>query len=65
MKLLHPGSSSWLGSILEVNILGDTKDCSFDCVYCHLCPTIQRMSKKKEDVDVPNAEQVLNSGGKE
>ncbi len=65
MKLLTPGFISGLGSILEVNILGEKKVCSFDCVYCNLGPTRQRMGKIREDVEFPNAEQLLTSVGKE
>lgn len=61
MKLLTPGSITGLGSILEVNILGEHKICSFDCVYCNLGPTIKRLGKLKESPDFPSTDHIVNS----
>lgn len=59
MKLLTPGAIIGLGNILEVNVLGEQKVCSFDCVYCNLGPTIKRLGKIKEDIDFPACESIV------
>ena len=61
MKLLTPGSILGLGNVLEVNILGEQKVCSFDCVYCNLGPTAKRLGKIKESVDFPIADHIVTS----
>lgn len=61
MKLLTPGSILGLGNVLEVNILGGEKVCSFDCVYCNLGPTTKRLGKMKENIDFPTADYIVTS----
>ncbi len=46
---------------VDVNLLGDTKLCSFDCSYCDLGATEVRLNKLKEDGRLPTVEQVLET----
>lgn len=59
MKLLTPSSILGLGNVLEVNILGEQKVCSFDCVYCNLGPTAKRLGKIKDSIDFPRTEHIV------
>jgi wyosine [tRNA(Phe)-imidazoG37] synthetase (radical SAM superfamily) len=45
-----PIVSRRFGSSLGINVLGDEKVCSFDCVYCHLGPTEVRLNKIKSGI---------------
>ncbi|MGZ3722798.1 MAG: radical SAM protein, partial [Bdellovibrionales bacterium] len=59
MELIYgPVKSLRYGSTLGVNLLGTSKVCSYNCVYCHLGPTILTMNKIRKDYDFPQLEQI-------
>jgi wyosine [tRNA(Phe)-imidazoG37] synthetase (radical SAM superfamily) len=48
-----PVTSRRLGTSLGINLLGPQKFCSFDCPYCDLGPSINRMNQIKDSLDIP------------
>src|SRR5271163_4034047 len=54
MDLIYgPVKSQRFGSTLGVNLLGATKVCSYNCVYCDLGPTEMTMNKVRKDYEFP------------
>ncbi len=56
-----PISSRRLGLSLGVNLLGDKKICSYDCSYCELGPTENRMNELKQSEFFPTVAQIGES----
>jgi len=62
MELIYgPVKSLRYGSTLGVNLLGGSKVCSYNCVYCHLGPTVLTMNKIRKDYEFPQLEQIKTS----
>lgn len=54
MDLIYgPVKSLRYGSTLGINLLGREKVCSYNCVYCHLGPTVLTMNKIRKDYEFP------------
>lgn len=59
MDLIYgPVKSLRYGSTLGVNLLGASKVCSYNCLYCHLGPTELTMNKIRKDYEFPALEQI-------
>ena len=59
MDLIYgPILSLRYGSTLGVNLLGQSKVCSYNCVYCHLGATELTMNKIRKDYEFPTLEQI-------
>lgn len=59
MNLVYgPIQSLRYGSALGINLLGDTKACSFNCLYCHLGPSELTMNKIRKEYEFPNLEKL-------
>jgi wyosine [tRNA(Phe)-imidazoG37] synthetase (radical SAM superfamily) len=59
MELVYgPIKSLRYGSTLGINLLGAEKVCSYNCVYCHLGPTVLTMNKIRKDYEFPQLEQI-------
>jgi wyosine [tRNA(Phe)-imidazoG37] synthetase (radical SAM superfamily) len=62
MDLIYgPVKSLRYGSTLGVNLLGASKVCSYNCIYCHLGPTQLTMNKIRKDYEFPQLEQIKMS----
>jgi wyosine [tRNA(Phe)-imidazoG37] synthetase (radical SAM superfamily) len=62
MELIYgPVQSLRYGSSLGVNLLGASKVCSYNCVYCHLGPTTLTMNKVRKDYVFPQLEEIKAS----
>jgi wyosine [tRNA(Phe)-imidazoG37] synthetase (radical SAM superfamily) len=59
MELIYgPVQSLRYGATLGVNLLGPSKVCSYNCVYCHLGPTVLTMNKIRKDYEFPTLDQI-------
>lgn len=59
MELVYgPVTSLRYGSTLGINLLGQEKVCSYNCVYCSLGPTVLTMNKIRKDYEFPSLEQI-------
>lgn len=59
MDLIYgPVTSQRFGSVLGVNLLGQVKVCSYNCVYCHLGPTEITMNKIRKEYVFPEVSQL-------
>ena len=56
-----PVKSLRYGSTLGVNLLGVSKVCSYNCVYCHLGPTQLTMNKIRKDYEFPTLDQIRDA----
>lgn len=56
-----PVQSQRYGSTLGINLLGAQKVCSYNCVYCHLGPTVLTMNKARKDYDFPTLENLKDA----
>ncbi len=62
MELIYgPVKSLRYGSTLGINLLGASKVCSYNCVYCHLGPTLLTMNKIRKDYEFPSLEQIKSA----
>lgn len=59
MKTAELKSNKRFGAHLEVNLLGKTKVCSFNCGYCNLGPTVVKLKDLKEASQFPQFEDIL------
>ena len=50
-----------LAKSVDINILGDQKVCSFNCVYCPLGPTTMTMNQIRRDYIYPTIEEIMQS----
>ncbi len=56
-----PFHSRRYGRCLDINLLGPQKLCSFDCPYCNLGPSVQRLNLiKKGELQLPTKAEVLD-----
>jgi wyosine [tRNA(Phe)-imidazoG37] synthetase (radical SAM superfamily) len=53
-----PVKSLRYGNTLGINLLGNEKVCSYNCIYCHLGPTVLTMNKIRKDYEFPSLEQI-------
>ena len=53
-----PIQSLRYGSTLGVNLLGQTKVCSYNCGYCHLGPTVLTMNKVRKEYVFPTLDEI-------
>ena len=53
-----PVKSLRYGTTLGINLLGSTKVCSYNCVYCHLGPTQLTMNKMRKEYEFPSLDQI-------
>jgi wyosine [tRNA(Phe)-imidazoG37] synthetase (radical SAM superfamily) len=53
-----PVKSLRYGSTMGINLLGTSKVCSYNCVYCHLGPTELTMNKIRKDYEFPSLDQI-------
>lgn len=59
MDLVYgPVQSLRYGSTLGINLLGNDKVCSYNCVYCHLGPTLLTMNTIRKDYVFPTFEDI-------
>ncbi len=59
MDLVYgPVKSLRYGTTLGINLLGNEKVCSYNCVYCGLGPTVLTMNKVRKDYAFPNLDQI-------
>jgi wyosine [tRNA(Phe)-imidazoG37] synthetase (radical SAM superfamily) len=59
MELVYgPVKSLRYGSTLGINLLGPSKVCSYNCVYCHLGPTELTMNKIRKDYVFPTLDKI-------
>lgn len=56
-----PVTSRRLGLSLGINLLGDKKICSYDCTYCELGPTENRMNELKQVEMFPSVSAIAES----
>ena len=62
MKLIYgPIQSLRYGSTLGVNFLGAEKVCSYNCVYCHLGPTVLTMNKIRKSYVFPSLDEIATA----
>ena len=60
--LIHPPIESKEPSkSLVINILGEKKVCSFNCVYCHLGPTTMTMNQIRREYTFPTQEEIIHN----
>ena len=62
-KLASKMSHSYFGKSIEVNPLGETKICTFDCVYCDKGPSQLRLSRVKFDAKFPTVTEIVAAVG--
>ncbi len=53
-----PHVSQRYGTTLGINLLGNEKVCSYNCVYCSLGPTSLTMNKMRKDYKFPTLDEV-------
>jgi wyosine [tRNA(Phe)-imidazoG37] synthetase (radical SAM superfamily) len=57
MNLVYgPVNSLRYGKTLGINLLGDQKVCSYNCIYCSLGPSVLTMNKVRKDYRFPDLE---------
>ena len=56
----HPA----FGLTIELNILGETKLCGFDCTYCSRGPSVVRISRLKQDAEFTPLERIITEVGR-
>lgn len=62
MDLVYgPVTSLRYGTTLGINLLGSSKVCSYNCVYCNLGPTALTMNKIRKDYEFPSLELIKNN----
>jgi len=62
MELVYgPIQSLRYGSTLGINLLGSSKVCSYNCVYCHLGPTQLTMNKVRKEYAFPSLDDLRDA----
>ena len=62
MDLVYgPVHSLRYGSTLGINLLGASKVCSYNCVYCHLGPTLLTMNQARKEYEFPTLDQIRDA----